>query len=141
MLKPLIAACLPAFIFTAGFLPPSDALAQTITQDSDSRIDLSGWKLTLPTSENGTYKGNPKEVKASALLKGFRDEHFHTDDEGAIVFWCPVNGCTTKARHSRAVNYGKCWSQEIQNETGNLQVCTSWRQDAGSWTCQSIRKS
>jgi len=61
-----------------------------------SRFDLSHWKLTLPTSAENTYDRHPKEISAAALVGSFKDNHFYTDSDGAMVFWCPVVGATTE---------------------------------------------
>jgi len=55
-------------------------------------LDLSNWKLTLPTGE----QGKPKEV-LSAQLARFSDEFFSvTPARDAVVFTAEVGGVTTK---------------------------------------------
>jgi hypothetical protein len=61
-----------------------------------SRFDLSHWKLTLPINVAKTYSGHASEIGAGQLASGFKDSHFQTDTEGAMVFWCPVIGSTTE---------------------------------------------
>lgn len=71
-------------------------LAEEKNTGTSSRIDLSHWKLTLPVraAEKG---GNPLEVSPSQLTAGYtHSDYFHFDRDGRIVFWCPVNGVTTK---------------------------------------------
>ncbi|WP_372720007.1 polysaccharide lyase family 7 protein [Novipirellula sp.] len=64
--------------------------------DPESRIDLSHWKLTLPTDASNRFSGHPSEVSASKLVAGFQNAYFQTDARGHLVFWCPVNGATTE---------------------------------------------
>ncbi len=59
-------------------------------------IDLSRWKLTLPTDAAGTTDGKAAEVSAMQLTSGYKGDHFYTDSDGSMVFWCPVIGATTE---------------------------------------------
>ncbi|MGB7326706.1 MAG: polysaccharide lyase family 7 protein [Rubripirellula sp.] len=61
-----------------------------------SRFDLSHWKLTLPYDQAHNYGGHAMEVGAKQLTEDFKDPHFLTDANGAMVFWCPVVGSTTE---------------------------------------------
>lgn len=60
------------------------------------RFGLSHWKLTLPTNREGAYEGHPMEVPAEKLVGEFKDPHFYSSPDGAMVFWCPVIGTTTE---------------------------------------------
>lgn len=60
-----------------------------------SRFKLNNWKLTLPYNQSGNYSGHPIEIGAKQLTAGFKDPHFYTDANGAMIFWCPVIGSTT----------------------------------------------
>jgi hypothetical protein len=57
-----------------------------------SVLDLSRWKLTLPSGR----PGHPAEIR-QPRLRGFRDDaHFHLDAAGrGVVFRAPVGGVTT----------------------------------------------
>jgi len=61
------------------------------------KIDLSHWKLTLPISAPGSTVSSPSEIPAAQLAAGYTNApYFTTDSLGEIIFWCPVNGITTK---------------------------------------------
>jgi len=61
------------------------------------RIDLSHWKLTLPVQASENGGSGPLEISASQLTAGYiHADYFHFNPEGAMVFWCPVSGATTK---------------------------------------------
>ncbi len=64
--------------------------------DADERpsknFDLSQWKLTLPT---GTDKA-PDEITTLELSNGYASEYFSTGDDGAMVFFAPTSGVSTK---------------------------------------------
>jgi hypothetical protein len=64
--------------------------------DNTANINLSHWKLTLPVDAAGKTDGNAVEVSAAQLTAGYKGDHFYSDSDGAIVFWCPVNGATTE---------------------------------------------
>ena len=55
------------------------------------KIDLSQWKLQLPTASGS---GSVTEIKNPALID-YQSEYFLTDTDGAIEMWCPSNGATT----------------------------------------------
>lgn len=58
-------------------------------------LDLSNWKLTLPTGD----EGSPREVLAGALSR-FSNEFFKVDDSrNGVVFTAKVGGATTKNSH------------------------------------------
>jgi hypothetical protein len=52
-------------------------------------FDLSHWKLTLPDA-------NASEIPPAQLMAGSVNQFFHTGADGAMVFWCPVTGGTTR---------------------------------------------
>src|SRR4051794_14151327 len=58
-------------------------------------LDLSHWKLTLPTGD----AGSPEEVLAGKLAK-FSNEFFKVNDSrDGVVFMAKVGGATTKNSH------------------------------------------
>ncbi len=59
-------------------------------------FDLRHWKLTLPTGVARGGDSDATEVSTAQLVGGFKDPHFYFDADGAMVFWCPVNGVTTE---------------------------------------------
>lgn len=59
-------------------------------------IDLSHWKLTLPTNESGDLSGHAQEISSTKLANGFSNPHFYRSDDGSLVFWCPVEGAKTE---------------------------------------------
>ncbi|TWU45603.1 Alginate lyase precursor [Novipirellula aureliae] len=82
--------------FTLGFAIASVfAISSATAAEPNRPIDLSHWKLTLPTDASNQYGGHAAEVSAAKLTAGFQDPHFQTDAKGHLVFWCPVNGATT----------------------------------------------
>ncbi len=62
-----------------------------------ARIDLSHWKLTLPVDDSGNRQGHAAEVLPDRLADGGNHpEFFQVAADGALVFWCPVDGATTE---------------------------------------------
>ena len=53
-------------------------------------IDLTTWKLTLPTGP----AGHPDEISSAQLLAGYTSPYF-TPSASGISFWSPVTGTTT----------------------------------------------
>ncbi len=51
-------------------------------------IDLSTWDLSIPVGSVATTIDTP------TLVKGFKDEYFHSDT-GTLFFWAPVTGSKT----------------------------------------------
>jgi hypothetical protein len=57
-------------------------------------FNLSNWKITLPVDQKGTISGTAVEVQN---LSGYQNsKYFYTGSDGAMVFYAPVNGATTK---------------------------------------------
>jgi len=57
-------------------------------------FDLSNWKITLPVDQGGSLGGTAIEVKN---LSGYKNsKYFYTGPDGAMVFYAPVDGATTK---------------------------------------------
>lgn len=58
-------------------------------------IDLATWNLSVPV-------GNPPyTVETAKLVKGFKDQYFHSDT-GTLFFWSPVTGSkTANAKYPR----------------------------------------
>lgn len=64
-------------------------LEDSRTHNSD-HFDLSNWKLTLPVAGE---KGKAEEVKK---LKAYESAYFYDAPDGAMVFYAPTEGSTTK---------------------------------------------
>src|SRR5918995_7031556 len=57
-------------------------------------LNLSNWKITLPVDQSGTLSGTAVEVQN---LSGYKNsKYFYTGSDGAMVFYAPVDGATTK---------------------------------------------
>ncbi|WP_201864064.1 polysaccharide lyase family 7 protein [Microvirga soli] len=57
-------------------------------------FNLSNWKITLPVDQSGTLSGTAVEVQN---LSGYKNsKYFYTGSDGAMVFYAPVDGATTK---------------------------------------------
>jgi hypothetical protein len=84
-------------------------------------LDLSRWKLTLPTPFGGA---KPDEIKQPQLATYF-DPHFRADETGGVVFTAPVNGVTT-----RGSKYARCELREM-NADGSK---ASWHSGVGVHT-------
>jgi hypothetical protein len=57
-------------------------------------FNLSNWKITLPVDQGGSLSGTAVEVQN---LSGYKNsKYFYTGSDGAMVFYAPVNGATTK---------------------------------------------
>jgi hypothetical protein len=57
-------------------------------------FNLSNWKITLPVDQNGSTSGTAVEVQN---LSGYKNsKYFYTGSDGAMVFYAPVDGATTK---------------------------------------------
>ncbi len=70
-------------------LTNNPALALDPDLPPGSNFDLSHWHLTLPDDDATT-------IKPSELVDGYTDDSwFYTGADGAMVFYCPVNGGTT----------------------------------------------
>jgi hypothetical protein len=93
----VIAVCAVASCSTSA--PPSPAPAPAPAPPSGAPAtappSLDGWKLTLPTLN---AKGNASIVDPAQPSPPY----LTTDPAGALVFWAPVNGATTKnSDHAR----------------------------------------
>lgn len=88
-----------ACIAAAGALFVSCTQSSKLPQNPDTwddssransdQFDLTNWKITLPIPDK---KGKALEEKK---LKGYESQYFY-DQNGAMVFWAPVEGSTTK---------------------------------------------
>jgi hypothetical protein len=59
-----------------------------------SNFNLTDWKITLPIDASGGILGTAIEVKS---LSGYQHPHFfYTGSDGAMVFYAPVEGATTR---------------------------------------------
>lgn len=83
-------------------------------------IDLSDWKLTLPTGK----KGKPTELQGMKL-GAYSDSHYFSDSEG-LHFIAPCDGVTTSGS-----KYPRCELREL-NDKGGL---ASWTTSKGSHSC------
>ena len=58
-------------------------------------IDLATWNLSVPVGSP------PYTVETTKLVKGFKDQYFHSNS-GALFFWSPVTGTRTEnAKYAR----------------------------------------
>jgi len=57
------------------------------------QFDFSTWKLQLPTSNKENT--NVDEEYPTALAQGYSNKYFYRNAEGALVFYCPVDGFKT----------------------------------------------
>jgi hypothetical protein len=77
---------------STGSKGPVGPASRTVPADL---LDLSAWKLTLPTGK----KGKPEEVLQPDLRR-FADEHFRlTDTRDGVAFCAKVGGATTSGSH------------------------------------------
>lgn len=58
-----------------------------------SKFDLSQWKITLPTDDNGD--GKVDEIDVAKLQRYAHPDYFYLDDEGRMVFVAPNKAATT----------------------------------------------
>jgi hypothetical protein len=71
------------------FFSASVVLALDPAKAPGGNFDLSHWKLDLPDA-------NASELLPSQLMAGYANfPYFYTAADGAMAFWCPVNGGTT----------------------------------------------
>lgn len=94
-------------------MPPAPKVKPTLTSDykpdkPPANIDLTHWKLTLPIS-SADSDTNPLEFPADriAVDHSYR-KYIQLASDGALVFWCPVNGVTTKN-----AKYPRCELREL----------------------------
>src|SRR5206468_4514274 len=74
----------------------NSCLALNPSLPPSGNFDLSHWKLTLPVDSNGTNTGTAVEVQVSQMVAGYTNaSYFYTASDGAMLFWCPVDGATT----------------------------------------------
>ena len=71
---------------SAAVVAPALALDPALPPGGN--FDLSHWKITLPDAV-------ASEKSPVQLAAGFTNEFFYTGPDGAMVFWCPVNGAPT----------------------------------------------
>ncbi len=91
-------ACLGALCLTVS------AAGATLdpTQPPGGNFDLSHWKLTLPDA-------SASDISAAQLASGYTNSsYFYTGPDGAMVFWCPVNGGVTSDS-----TYPRCELREL----------------------------
>lgn len=82
-------------------------------------LDLTNWKLTLPTGA----PEQPKEITQPELDKFIQNPHFVVQDEG-VRFRAPVNGVTTSGS-----NYPRCELREMKNAGKDK---ASWSTNSGT---------
>ena len=88
-MRSAVAACL--FLLALCLTSPNSTQAAT---PPGRNFDLTFWKLTLPVDYIGNPFGTAAEVKHPQLTT-YNTQHFYTDTDGAMTFWCPVIGATT----------------------------------------------
>jgi hypothetical protein len=76
---------LPAIVYS---VLAAWALALDPALPPGSNFDLSHWKITFPDA-------SASEKSPAQLSAGFTNQYCYTGADGAMVFWCPVNGGTT----------------------------------------------
>lgn len=88
--------CVQLFLFEIAIFAADNAVAAETKPPSDD-FDLTHWKLTLPASASGTADGKPVEIPAAQLSAGYTSElFFYSGVNREMIFWCPVDGVTTK---------------------------------------------
>lgn len=80
------------------------------TGNSNQPIDLSHWKLTLPTNSEGELDGRPVEILPKKLAAGHKDSYFQVNERGQLKFWCPVSGARTDS-----AKYARCELREMMD--------------------------
>src|ERR1043166_2284918 len=76
--------------------PVSTVLALNPSLPPSGNFDLSHWKLTLPVDSNGTNIGTAAEIQVAQMITGYTNAlYFYTASDGAMLFWCPVDGAST----------------------------------------------
>lgn len=94
-----------AFLLSLLFLTTTTIFA-TGSKESDpmavsKEFDFSTWKVQLP--EANVSNTSVKEVKSDELIAGYTSEYFYYDENGAIVFYCPVGvASTANSNYSRS---------------------------------------
>ena len=83
----LLSVLLTTIMVWAGGSKESDPV------EASKNFDFSTWKIQLP--EANESRTSVKEVKAPELAAGYASDYFYYDKDGAIVFYCPVNGFKT----------------------------------------------
>ncbi|MBM1172466.1 polysaccharide lyase family 7 protein [Microvirga arabica] len=69
-------------------------MALNASSAPSGNFNLSNWKITLPVDQNGRLSGTAVEVQNLSDYKN--SKYFYTGSDGAMVFYAPVNGATTK---------------------------------------------
>jgi Alginate lyase len=113
----LLAVCTVAACSTSPKAPPAPA-----PPSGPPVPALAGWKLTLPTAND---KGDAASVDPAQVTPPY----LTTDPAGALVFWAPVEGATTKnSDHART---------ELNNLT-NFPAGTARHELAASVTVDQV---
>jgi hypothetical protein len=88
------------FLLTAVSISATGSI-ETDPVKSAEKFDFSTWKIQLPeANEAGT---SVKEVKPAELAAGYTSEYFYYNEEGAMVFYCPVGiASTANSNYSRS---------------------------------------
>lgn len=107
-----------------GSPTPCDAAA---TKPADV-LDLSVWKVTLPTPIGST--GDPDEVKQPSLDNFEKPSYFYTACPGpVVVFNAPVNGATTSGS-----GYPRSELREMKKSNPTQE--TAWNSGSGTHTLE-----
>lgn len=122
-------------------IPPSPGdvivlpdLGRTLTGEPDegapdittARLDLSGWKLTLPTGA----KGKPTEVTHPRPDASADDHWFGETAAHAVAFRAPVDGVTTSGSH-----YPR---SELREMSADGTSSASWSSTSGTHTMRVV---
>ena len=98
------------------------------------RFDLSHWKLTVPYDQAHNYGGHAMEVGARQLTEEFKDPHFLTGADAAMIFWCPVIGSTTEG-----TQFPRCELREMLNPEDPSANWTSKGRHALTARCRVLQ--
>lgn len=80
----------PAEIFIN--IPESKKVAEGYNPASKF-FDLSDWSLSVPTDEDGN--GRADHIKERKLSSGYISDFFYANNDGGMVFTCPIGGFKT----------------------------------------------
>ncbi len=106
-----------------GAAVPAQALESNLPPGGN--FDLSHWKITLPDA-------TASETNSAQLVAGFTNAlYFYTATDGAMTFWCPVNGGTTSGS-----SYPRSELRELLN-TNNDNI--NWNSAIGIHTMDADR--
>src|SRR5581483_1515537 len=112
---------------------PLAALALNPSLPPSGNFDLTHWKLTLPVDSSGGTSGTAVDIPTATLDNGFtattstgyNANYFYTSSaDGAMVFFCPVNGATTSGS-----SFPRCELREVIDPNNDN---TNWDPGVGT---------